>query len=129
MITDARYAQRYVDCYSYIEATQVQEAFCALVGVMASVQDYNCMPDAHGYMDKSIGIYSALRNEHIFSFVANQKSLLFYFRLPAVRSKKYSYESLCASFDEVKVNSIGEWTVRLLSVDDVKCLLELLQLS
>ncbi|MNJ57225.1 hypothetical protein D3C77_528090 [compost metagenome] len=129
MITGATNAQAYVACYSYIENQQVQEAFCTLLGAVSVMQHYSCTPDGHGYMERSIGIFSAPDSRHLFSFVANQKSLLFYFRLPAVRSSKYSLEALFAEFDDVKGKPDGEWTVRLLSVDDVKCLLEILQLS
>ena len=53
-----------------------------------------------------------------FSFITNQRWLLFYFRKPAIRSKKYSAEKLAKLFDSLNQTSAGEWTIKIKNVDD-----------
>ncbi len=58
--------------------------------------------------------------EQPFSFITNQQWLLFYFRLPAVRSNRYSKERVSELFDSFVENSAGEWTVKIRSIADVE---------
>ena len=55
-----------------------------------------------------------------YSFIVNKSWLLFYFRLPEVRSGR---DRLKRDFDSFNVNSKGEWTVKLRTEDDVRHLL------
>jgi hypothetical protein len=68
-------------------------------------------------------------DETPFAFIPNREWVLFYFRLPAVRSGQYDLDVVKSTFDGVRVNGTGEWTVKLRSIADVRRLWTLLQLK
>lgn len=129
MITDARDAAKYVECYSSIESPQVREAFCMLVGAIAAMENYNCAPTSHGELKRSIGIFSVADGSCPFNFVSYHNWLLFYFRLPAFKTEHHSLKSLAAEFGEVNEKTDGEWTIKLRSADDVRRLLRFINVS
>lgn len=56
----------------------------------------------------------------LFSLIVNRDSLLFYFRPPAVRSGRFSLRDLERSFEEVRENNSGEWTVRITNLESAR---------
>lgn len=129
MIADALDAQVYVECYASIESPQVREAFCMLVGTIAAMRWHNCAPKPQGELKRSIGIFSVADGTCPFSFVATHNWLLFYFRLPAFKGVHCSLKTLHAEFGEVNDKVDGEWTIKLRSVDDVRRLLHIIDIS
>jgi hypothetical protein len=118
VLTNARNAALYVNWVDFIESPQAREAFQYLVGIAATSTRFQCHIQWKGevrdfrFHDDS--------GEQPLSFITNQQWLLFYFRPPAVRSGEYSRESIARDFDSFKVNTKGEWMVKLRSIDDVK---------
>lgn len=55
-----------------------------------------------------------------FSFIPAKEWSLFYFRRPAVRSSGFDEAGLRASFPDALLDSAGEWTVRIRSMEDVR---------
>lgn len=129
MITDARDAAKYVECYSSIESPQVREAFCMLVGAISAMKGHSCAPKPQGDLTRSIGIFSVSGGDWPFSFVSYHNWLLFYFRLPAFKTEHHSVKTLSAEFGEVNDKTDGEWTIKLRSVDDVRRLLRIINIS
>lgn len=129
MITDARDAEQYVECYSSIESQQVREAFCMLVGAICAMSNYDCAPMSQGELKRTIGIFSASDGSCPFSFVSNHNWLLFHFRLPSFKTEHHSIKALYAEFGEVNDKPDGEWTIKLRSVDDVRRLLRIINVS
>lgn len=129
MITDARDAAKYVECYGSIESPQVREAFCMLVGAISTMTGHNCAPRPQGELNRTIEVFSVSDSTCPFSFVANHNWLLFHFRLPAFKIVHYSLKTLSAEFGEVNDKIDGEWTIKLRSVDDVRRLLRMINIS
>ena len=129
MITDARDAEKYVECYSSIESPQAREAFCMLAGAICAMNGHDCAPKPQSDSTRSIGIFSVADGDCPFSFVAYHNWLLFYFRLPAFKAGHCSVKTLCAEFGEVNDKVDGEWTIKLRSVDDVRRLLRIINIS
>lgn len=129
MITGALDAAKYVECYSSIESPQVREAFCILVGAISAMKNYDCAPRSQGELKRCIGIFSASDGSCPFSFVSNHNWLLFCFRLPSFRTEHHSLKALSAEFGEINDKPDGEWTIKLRSVDDVRRLLRIINIS
>ncbi|MBW8458746.1 MAG: hypothetical protein K0M58_09935 [Thiobacillus sp.] len=127
MLADARNSSFYPDWFDYIESEEAKDAFRYLVGLAAGLRNYTCYPGLHGaYRDFR---FFDQHEEHPFAFGIAQKWLLFYFRLPAIRSGRYKLQNLEASFPSAKQVNSGEWTVKLRDIDDVRLLWNILQIT
>ena len=102
----------------YIEEPDVKAAFWYLVGIASSMDRYECRAQWKGEI-RDFRFYD-IAGEQPFSFITNRHWLLFYFRLPAVRSGSYSLDHISSLFDQTSVNSAREWTVRVSTVEDVE---------
>lgn len=126
MLADARNSNFYPDWLDYIESEEAKDAFRYLVGLAAGLRNYQCHPGLHGdYRD------FRFFDQHAqpFAFGIAQRWLLFYFRLPAIRSGRYKFQDLETSFPSAKQVNSGEWTVKLRNIDDAHRLWKILQLT
>ena len=128
MIAGASGADLYARWCDYIDDEQTEDAFSYIVGLAASLQKYKCYPREKGeVLDFR---FEDEANEIPFAFIVNKRSLLFYFRKPAIRSGRYSTDRIEVDFDLLeRDNSAGEWRIRLCSIADVKRLWRILDLS
>lgn len=105
-----------------IASPATREAFAYLVGSAALSPDWICHAQMKGE------VHDFRFHDHAgsqpFSLIINRDSLLFYFRLPAVRSGRYLWTDLQSSFEEVRDNNSGEWTVRITHLESARRLWE-----
>ncbi len=122
MQSAAENAQLYAQYSDYIQDKATQEAFTYFIGLLSVSVRYICTPVLHGtYRD--IKIHDLMNaKEQSFSLCANQTFLNFYFRKPALTRNVYSVTDIEGLGFSVKApaNSNEEWTIRLISVSDVK---------
>lgn len=107
----------------YIESSGALAAYHLLIGAAAALRDYRCVAKMKGAV-RDFRFYTR-DEEQPFSFIINQGSLLFYFRLPAVRSGRYNLAQLESHFAEAKENNKGEWTVRIGDIREAALLLNM----
>lgn len=112
------------DFADYIELPGTLAAYHLLVGASAALKDYRCVAKFKGSV-RDFRFYT-MSEEQPFSFIINKSSLLFYFRLPAVKSGRYDIAQLSSTFCDVNENHQGEWTVR---VRDVKEAIKLINIA
>ena len=125
MIAGAKNSKLYTEWLDYIGDDDAKDAFRYMIGVAAALKSYICHPQVKGVVRDFRFIDR--RNEQPFAFIVNQSSLLFYFRLPAVRSGEFSFEVLQAVFPSAAINRKGEWKVRIERIDDVQRLFQLMR--
>lgn len=128
MIAGSTSSNLYTEWLGLIEAKGTQEAFIYLVGLAACLKDYVCFPKPHGVVNAFRFMSATKDKEEPFAFIPNNHWLLFYFRLPAVRSRQYSLATLRQVFESANENGTGEWTVKLQNVSDVQLLLKYLDI-
>lgn len=100
-----------------IEVPEVRQAYLYLTHHAATLPLFHCRPGEHGDVDD---FRYEQGTEWPFSFIVNQKSLLWYFRKAGLRHPAASVPKLREWFDEVKENASGEITVRILTLDDAR---------
>jgi hypothetical protein len=127
MLSDARNSSLYPDWLDYIQSKEAKDAFRFIVGLAAGLRNYTCHPGLHG-------VYRDFRfcdeaGEQPFAFGIAQKWLLFYFRLPAIRSGRYKFEQLKSGFPSANQVNSGEWTVKLNDISDVHRLWTILSIE
>ncbi len=117
MLTDTKNGELYAEWLDFIGAPETSAAFCYLIGIAACSKRYKCHIQWKGeirdfrFLDVS--------GEQPYSFITNQRWLLFYFRPPAVRSNIHSRDRLAQTFESFEENPAGEWTVKLRTIADV----------
>jgi hypothetical protein len=120
----------YADWLDEIENSETKEAFRYLVGAAACLRNFQCHAQLKGRKGPLRDFRFIEGSSQPFSFITNQrKGLLFYFRPPAVRSGRYTFEVLRAELGSVSQNPSGEWTARINTVDDARRLWALLGLQ
>jgi len=124
MILDARNSTLYADWLDYIDQPEAKDAFRYFIGAAAALRSLACHPQQKGVV-KDVRFFNT-SGEQLYAFIPNKALLLFYFRGPAVRSERHSFQQLAALFPSVATTSRGEWTLRLQNISDVKRLLEFL---
>jgi hypothetical protein len=129
MLAEAVNAEMYGEWLAYIETEGTRDAFLYLVGLAACVTGYTCFPKPKGVVRAFRFMLAGNEEEQPFAFIPNQEWLLFYFRLPAVRSGRYSFDTLREAFDSANENEAGEWTVKLRSISEVKRLWRILAVA
>jgi hypothetical protein len=102
----------------FIVDENVLSAFLYLVGLSASIDEYTCQIQWKGKVRDFR--YLTGDRQQPFSFITNTRWLLFYFRVPAIRSGKYSSAELSDLFASFHENRAGEWTIKLETIADVK---------
>jgi hypothetical protein len=127
VLEESTNAELYPDYLGYIESEKTRDAFRYVVGFAAGLKRFNARLQFNGevrdfrFMDE--------HGEQPFSFITNQRWLLFYFRPPAIRSGRYSFQALKQVVDSAGENPAGEWTVKVRSLDDALRLVRLLDLE
>ncbi len=101
----------YAEFADYISSKSVCDAFHILIGAGAAHPKLTCGPERKGVVRDFRFFTDEL--EQPFAFIVNKQSLLFYMRLPAVRTMKWSRAELQSQFSEVTENNVGEWTIRV----------------
>jgi hypothetical protein len=128
MLTESNNASRYVEWLDCISDDGVKDAFRYIVGLAATLKDFDCHPEFHGVI-RDFRFIDRTTREQPFALIPNKKWLLFYVRPPAVKSGKYSFDDLRAIFADAQEKQHEHWTVRLHSIDEVILLTAFLRLS
>ena len=126
MIRDGKFAALLPEWESYISSQSTKHALRYIIGFAAGLHKFQCYPKLKGKV-RAFRFF-AEDEKQPFAFIVNKKSLLFYFRLPAVRSGRYVFESVKSGLPLVRMNESGEWTVKLRTIEDAQKLCELLDL-
>ena len=100
---------------SHITSEKALDAFKCLLDCGGSMQ--KCEMESKAGQKKDVRFYDAGEATQPFAFIVNRNNLLFYLRKPAVMSGKYSLSGLREIFGIVDENKIGEWTIRIASMD------------
>lgn len=106
----------YCEWLEHVRDPEARNAFLYLVGLAACSPAYVCSPKQKGGV-KDFRYVDGEKRQH-FAFIPNTRWLLFYFRLPAIRTGRYSMTELQTAFGSVGTNKAGEWTVRIANVAD-----------
>ncbi len=101
-----------------INAAKTKDAFRYIIGVAACDGRFACYPQQKGVVPDFRFLDSS--GKQPFSLIPNRNWLLFYFRPPAVRSNRYTFDELLSAFDSAAINPAGEWTVKIRSIEDVQ---------
>jgi hypothetical protein len=101
---------------NYIRDENVRLAYDILINSSRTHGLLSCNPTEKGVV-RDFRFYSADEKQP-FAFIINKESLLFYLRLPSVRSGLYHLANLEKIFDSVSVNTREEITIKLFSVND-----------
>lgn len=121
MLTGTRNPELYREWERFIEARETRAAFRYLVGIAACSAKYHCHIQWKGKV-RDFRFHDR-DGKQPFAFITNQRWLLFYVRLPAVRGTSTStLKELKRAFDDAKLNAAGEWTIKLKSISDVDLL-------
>lgn len=118
MLANTTDNNRCIDWSDCIAVEQVRASFQYLVGVAATLRDFDCLIEQKGEVRK-LQFYEKQTHEQPFGFVSSREWLLFTFRAPAVRSTAYSLSELQSVFSSARENEQGEWTVRIRTIEDV----------
>lgn len=121
MIVEVPNSSLYPKWLNHLISDEAKEALQLLIGIAATTQNYNCQIQWKGENGpiKDFRFYDQAGDQR-FSFITNKGWLLFYFRLPAVRSGEYEADQLGTLFKTFNVNTRGEWTVKLTNIRDVR---------
>lgn len=106
-----------------IKVREVLQAYRYLMDHTARLEGYRCFPKPHGYIPS----FRYMRGSAWpFSFIVNQKSLLFYIRQPGLSHPAADAKALRKVFAEVIENKRGEIKIRIASLADAEQLTALL---
>lgn len=108
-----------------IKNIEVFEAYRYLVGAACFLEDYVCKPNRQGVAHDFRYYFKNNPEKFPYSFIINQKSLLFYIREPA--KPTLSMLKRIENNFEVKKNAnhLNETTVRILNLNQAKELVEI----
>lgn len=119
MLAEARNAALIPAWLQHIDSQSARAAFCYLVGLAAASADFSCYAQQKGAV-RDFRFYLTNTHEMPYAFIPAKQWLLFYFRLPAVRSRHFDPQVLQSKFADAAPNSTGEWTIRLRTISDVE---------
>lgn len=105
-----------------IAVGEVRQAYLYLVLHATGLREYECRPQDKGEV-RDFRYYRG--GEQPFAFIVNQKSLLWYFRVPGLRHPSANVERLKALFSEVREIPRGEISARISSREDAQRMVEL----
>lgn len=128
MLAESKNAKLYTKLLADIRSEEVRDAFRYIVGCAATLGSLICHPQRKGVIH-DFRFMDTEHNEQPFSFIPNKKWLLFYFRKPAIQSRRYTFSLVQAAFSSASKNNGGEWTVKLKSIEDVQRLWQLLSID
>ena len=116
MLDGALQPELYCQWLERVSDPEARYAFLHLVGLAACSTEYVCFPQRKGVIRDFRFIDGEKRQ--LFAFIPNARWLLFYFRLPAIRTGRYSMAELQATFGSVGTNNAGDWTVKIANFAD-----------
>lgn len=116
MLEGSLWPELYCEWLEHISDPEARNAYLYLLGLAACSREYVCFPKQKGVVRDFRYVDSAKRQH--FAFIPNAGWLLFYFRLPAIRTGRYSITELQAAFGSVGTNKAGEWTVKIANIAD-----------
>jgi hypothetical protein len=127
MLSEAVNADLYAEWLAHVASEEAKDAFRYLVGAAAGFKTLTCHIQYKGV----IRDFRLLDSDGVqrFSFIANKKWLLFYFRTPIVRAGTYALDELQDALPLAKENNRNEWTVPLHNIGEVRALLEYLDIE
>ena len=125
MPLDSEHLSLIVEHANHIQEPEVRDSFCLLVGLAAADHRFNCHARLKG--DVRDFRWHSPSGDQPYALIVNRRSLLFYFRLPAVRSGHHDFGELQQRFKHVNLNPSGEWTVSLETLADARSLWALLE--
>ncbi|WP_440997951.1 hypothetical protein [Arhodomonas sp. SL1] len=128
MLKNMHNAELIREWHDAITDADARDAFLYIVGCAAALRGYECHPQWKGEV-RGFRFYRANSSDWPYSFIVNQRWLLFYIRRPGVSAAGFSARTLQDAFETATENSAGEWTVKLRSIDDVKILWHVLGLG
>lgn len=102
----------------YVESNEARTAYDILIDAGRIHNGLSCHPQLKGVV-RDFRYYSDEKTQP-FAFIVNQQSLLFYLRLPAVRSKKYSVPDLQRIFEYVSENAREEITLKIFNGEQAR---------
>lgn len=110
---------------NHIQETAVRDSFCLLVGLAAADPRFTC----HARLQGAIRDFRwhSPNGDQPYALIVNRRSLLFYFRLPAVQSGRHDFADIKRRFKEAGINPSGEWTIPLETMADAKSLWALIE--
>lgn len=104
----------YLAYYDIAASQDVRSAYCYMVGWASSLKSHICFPSSHGHIKD----FRFMRGDcWDFSFIPNQKWLLFYFRTPCLKLPHYSPAEILSRFPVAKKTSAGEYHVRISNLE------------
>ena len=124
MLVNIENAELYPEWHDFIQDEDTRKAFRYIIGLAACVRSTSCQIYWKGEVravrlnDKS--------GARPYSFITNQRWLLFYFRNPAIRSGAHDRGALEKLFETFNETPKGEWTVKLRGIADVERLADYL---
>ncbi|MEE4382816.1 MAG: hypothetical protein V2J02_12525 [Pseudomonadales bacterium] len=110
--------RQHVDNLERIVDPEVRAAYLFLICNAACLKRFQCEPGQHGVIP-DVRFFDEQGNQP-YAFIPNQKNLLFYFRLPAVRAAGFDADALRERFEDVAESPSGEWKVRLRDLEDAR---------
>lgn len=111
------------DYEARIKVREVLQAFRYLLTHASTLEGYTCFPKPHGY----IRSFRYMRESAWpFSFIVNQKSLLFYIRRPGLSHSAANATELQRTFADVEQNKRDEITIRIETEADARALTRIL---
>lgn len=130
MLADSFNSELYHDWLGYIVDAEAKDAFVYITGYAACLSQYKCHPQFKGKNGplRDFRFFNT-QNEQPFSFIVNQKWLLFYFRPPSALSRQYSFDLVKEALPSASINNSGEWTIKIKNIRDVKTLTNILGLQ
>jgi phosphatidylserine/phosphatidylglycerophosphate/cardiolipin synthase-like enzyme len=130
MLKGAEDSDRIAEFYEYIQDGEVKEAFSLLVGTFTCLKDVSCRVTSQ--IVRSIAV--DLDGSWCFSIMPSREKLLFQWRPPVIKMKKYKKEKLKAQFpnnfnDDSHKDGDEHWAITVKSLGDALLLLLVLGLN
>src|SRR5438045_6403219 len=131
MLKGTEDSERIAEFYEYIRDNRVREAFALLVGTFTCLKTVTCRVSPQKEV-RSIAV--DLNGEWCFSIMPSQKKLVFQWRPPVIKMRRYKKDTLKAQFPESFTDDshkVGDehWFIKIESRDRALLLLRTLHLN
>ena len=130
MLKGAENSERIAEFYEYIQDGEVKEAFALLVGTFTCLKGVSCRVTSQ----KVRSIAVDLDGKWCFSIMPSRKKLVFQWRPPVIKMKRYKKDRLKAQFPDSFIDDSHKaddehWAIKVKSLDDALLLLLILGLN
>lgn len=131
MLKGAEDSERIAEFYEYIQDGEVKEAFALLVGTFTCLKGVSCRVTPSKKV-RSIAV--DLDGKWCFSIMPSRKKLVFQWRPPVIKMKRYKKDRLKVQFpdsftDDAHKADDEHWAIKVKSLDDALLLLLILGLN